>query len=66
VRVPHGKTRRSHIHAHDTQTCTEYKKRLAAKETLLDSLQSVATESSSTNVQKVAKKTLSRLQLSTK
>ena len=45
---------------------TEYKKRLAAKETLLDSLQSVATESSSTNVQKVAKKTLSRLQLSTK
>ncbi|ELR16453.1 Armadillo/betacatenin-like repeat domain containing protein, partial [Acanthamoeba castellanii str. Neff] len=44
----------------------KYKKRLAAKETLLDSLQSVATESSSTNVQKVAKKTLSRLQLSTK
>jgi hypothetical protein len=52
--------------AHASCAHAEYKKRLAAKESLLNSLQSVASESSSANVQKVAKKTLSRLQLSTK
>jgi len=44
----------------------KYKKRLAAKGQLLDSLQSVITESGSTNLQKVAKHTLSRLQMSHK